>query len=155
VRTLSFASAGEHLDLPVYVDHVAPGCTSRLDLRGLVAPSARFVTNGRVTVHRGAVGTDADQQSRNLLLGEGADLHAKPELQIFCDDIKASHGNAIGALDEAQVHYLRSRGIVEEDARLLIISGFAEAVLTGLGSEVLALAQTRLREALAAAGGVA
>jgi len=119
----------QHLDHHTRVDHAMPRGTSREFYQGVLDGAARAVFNGKVVVHAGAQQTDARQVNRNLLLSREAEVDTKPQLEIFADDVKCSHGATVGQLDPAQIHYLRSRGLDEAEARALLIYAFAGAVL--------------------------
>ena len=113
------------------VDHAAPGGVTRELWKGVVDGRAHGVFLGRIAVRPEAQKTDANQVNRNLLLSPRASVDTKPELEILADDVKCSHGAAVGALDESALFYLRARGIPEAEARRLLIDAFtAEAVAT-------------------------
>ena len=90
---------------------------------------SRGVFNGKVIVHPGAQRTDAEQLNHNLLLSEGSEIDTKPQLEIYADDVKCTHGATVGQLDDAQLFYLRSRGVEEADARALLTYAFAQDVI--------------------------
>jgi Fe-S cluster assembly protein SufD len=119
----------QHADSHTRVDHSAPRTTSDELYRGVLAGNSRAVFNGKAIVHVGASGTDARQSNANLLLSPGAEVDTKPELEIYTDDVKCSHGATIGQLDRAALFYLRSRGIDEETATSLLTFAFADTVL--------------------------
>ena len=122
----------QHVDNHTRVDHLAPHTTSRELYRGILDGQGRAVFNGKVVVAPHALKTDAEQANHNLILSRGAEIDTKPELEIYADDVKCSHGATIGQLDEQQLFYLRSRGLDEMSARSLLISAFAEKLLSGL-----------------------
>jgi Fe-S cluster assembly protein SufD len=115
----------QHIDNHTRVDHLAPHTASRELYRGILDGHGRAVFNGKVVVAKHAVKTDAAQANHNLLLSRGAEIDTKPELEIYADDVKCSHGATIGRLDDQQLFYLRSRGIDAEAARALLIGAFA------------------------------
>lgn len=117
-------------DNPVRVEHAAPDCFSRQVFRGIVDDSGHGIFNGHVIVHPGANGTDAQQVNKNLLLSEHAEVDTRPRLEIFADDVACTHGAAVGQLDPEALFYLRSRGISEPHARVMLVAGFAEEILT-------------------------
>jgi Fe-S cluster assembly protein SufD len=119
------------------VDHAVPHGTSRQLYKGVLGGTSQGVFRGRVIVRPGAQKTDAAQQNPNLLLSEGAEIDTKPQLEIWADDVKCSHGSAIGRLDENALFYLRSRAISERDARALLTQGFAAEILNALPSDAL------------------
>jgi Fe-S cluster assembly protein SufD len=116
-------------DTHSFMDHAEPHTTSRQLHKCIVDGKARAVFNGQVRVAPGAQGTDAKQQSRNLLLSETARVDTKPQLEIYADDVKCSHGAAVGQLDPEELFYLQSRGLNADDARNLLTYGFAADVL--------------------------
>jgi len=119
----------QHLDAHTRIEHVAPHTTSEEDYRGIAAGRGRGVFNGKVIVLPGAQKIDARQSSRNLLLSAGAEIDSKPELEIYADDVKCSHGATTGRLDAVALFYLRSRGLSEAEARSALIRAFARSVL--------------------------
>ncbi|HEY9146779.1 MAG TPA: Fe-S cluster assembly protein SufD [Thiobacillus sp.] len=126
---LFIADAQRHIDQHLHVEHAAPHTTSRQTWRGIVAGRGRGIFDARVVVQPGAQKADAQQSSRNLLLSPHAEIDVKPQLEIYADDVKCGHGATVGQLDEAQVFYLRSRGIDADAARALLLRGFAEEAL--------------------------
>jgi Fe-S cluster assembly protein SufD len=119
----------QHGDFTTVVAHKAPGCPSRQTVKSVLAGTARGVFQGRIEVDRVAQKTDGFQLSQALLLSPGAEMDIKPELEIFADDVKCSHGATIGALDAEQLFYLRSRGIPDDQARSMLIRAFLEEAL--------------------------
>jgi Fe-S cluster assembly protein SufD len=126
---LFFADGSRHLDNHTRVDHRAPHTVSRELYRGIADSKGRGVFNGKVIVHAGAGGTDAQLRNQNLLLSSGAEIDTKPELEIYADDVKCSHGATTGQLDATAIFYLRSRGIPAEDARRMLIASFAREIV--------------------------
>jgi Fe-S cluster assembly protein SufD len=127
------------------IDHAKPHCTSRQLHKCIVGDTAHAVFNGRVLVRQDAQRTDSAQQSRNLLLSGRAHIDAKPQLEIFADDVKCSHGATVGQLDTEELFYLRSRGLDERAARNLLTYGFAAEIVDRLG---LPSVVRRLRQAV-------
>jgi Fe-S cluster assembly protein SufD len=115
----------QHLDNFMRVEHDAPQCDSRQYYRGILAERAHGVFSGRIVVARGAQKTDAVQSNQNLLLSDDARANGKPQLEIYADDVKCTHGATTGQLDEDAVFYLRSRGLSAEAARGMLIYSFA------------------------------
>lgn len=112
-----------------FVEHVAPHCTSLQKFKGVLKNTAQSSFEGKIYVHPEAQKTQAYQVNHNLLLGEGAVANAKPNLEIFADDVKASHGATMSEVDDEQLFYLQSRGISRDDARALLIRGFIQEML--------------------------
>ncbi|HEY0681826.1 MAG TPA: Fe-S cluster assembly protein SufD [Steroidobacter sp.] len=126
-----FAPMGnQHLDAHTRLDHIAPHTTSEEDYRGIAGGKGRGVFNGKVIVRPDAQQIDARQSSRNLLLSPTAEIDTKPELEIYANDVKCSHGATTGQLDATALFYLRSRGLSESDARAVLIRAFAESILS-------------------------
>ena len=116
----------------------------------MLTDEAGGVFRGRVIVRPGAQKTDARQSNPNLLLSERASIDTKPQLEIYADDVKASHGSTIGQLDEEALFFLRARGIGEEAARLLLTRAFAQKIVDGIQDpESRALVGERVTESLA------
>ena len=111
------------------VEHARPNSNSRQFYNGILADSARGVFHGRIVVHKDAQKTDAKQTNRNLLLSDDARIDTKPQLEIYADDVKCTHGATIGQIDESQLFYLRARGIAEAEARNLLLYAFAAECL--------------------------
>lgn len=132
LRGLYAVNKHQHIDNHTRIDHLVPGTLSDELYRGILDGQGRAVFNGKVVVAEGAVKTDARQANHNLLLSRGAEIDTKPELEIYADDVKCSHGATIGQLDEQQLFYLRSRGLDAETARGLLIAAFAGALLGAL-----------------------
>ncbi len=122
----------QHVDHHTRIDHLKPDGTSREYYRGLLDGASRGVFNGKVIVHPRAQRTDAHQVNHNLLLSKDAEVDTKPQLEIYADDVKCTHGAAVGQLDDAQLFYLRSRGIDEVTARSLLTYAFARDVIERL-----------------------
>jgi Fe-S cluster assembly protein SufD len=111
------------------IDHARPHCESREVYKGILADRARGVFNGKIIVRPDAQKTDAKQTNKALLLSEDAQINTKPELEIFANDVKCTHGAAVGQMDEDAIFYLRARGFSEQHARRLLIRTFASEVL--------------------------
>ena len=120
----------QHLDVHTRIDHVAPNTTSEEDYRGIAGGRGRGVFNGKIIVRPDAQKIDSRQSSRNLLLSPQAEIDTKPELEIYANDVKCSHGATTGQLDATALFYLRSRGLSESEARAALIRAFAESILT-------------------------
>ena len=117
------------VDNHMRVDHVQPHCDSHELYKGILEGSARAVFSGLIHVHPGAQKTDAKQTNRNLLMSPDALCNSHPQLEIFADDVKCTHGSTVGQLDDTAVFYLRSRGIGEEAARSLLTYAFASDIV--------------------------
>jgi Fe-S cluster assembly protein SufD len=111
------------------LDHAMPHGSSRELYKGILDGRSRSVFNGRIVVRQNAQKTDAKQSNPNLIVSRGALAHTRPQLEIYADDVKCTHGATIGRLDEEAVFYLRSRGIGNVEARNLMIASFAGEIL--------------------------
>ena len=121
----------QHADFTTVVKHVAPSCTSRQTVKNVLAGRSQGVFQGRIEVAREAQKTDGYQMNQALLLSPDAEIDTKPELEIFADDVKCSHGATVGELDADQLFYLRSRGIPDAQARSILVRAFlAESLET-------------------------
>jgi Fe-S cluster assembly protein SufD len=118
-----------HIDNHTVVDHAQPHCESNELYKGMLDDQSTGVFNGKIFVRKDAQKTNAYQHNKNVLLAEGASVNTKPQLEIFADDVKCSHGCTIGRLDEESLFYLRSRGITEDMAKSLLLHGFAMDIL--------------------------
>ncbi len=125
----------QHIDNHTRVEHIAVHTRSEQDYRGVINDRARAVFNGKVKVHQDAQKTDAKQSNRNLLLSGQAEIDTKPELEIYADDVTASHGATVGQLDEDALFYLLSRGIDHDTAKGLLTYAFAADVMARIGIE--------------------
>lgn len=129
LRGLFIADGDAHIDYHTRLDHAAPHTRSSEIVRGIAGDRGRGIFNGKIVVHEGADGTDADMSNRNLLLSPRAEVDTKPELEIYADDVKCAHGATTGQLDAAALFYLRSRGIDQDSARRILITAFAGEVV--------------------------
>jgi Fe-S cluster assembly protein SufD len=127
----------QHIDNHTRIDHVQPHGTSRETYKGVLAGHGRGVFNGKIVVHKDAQKTDSEQSSAALLLSRTAEVDAKPELEIYADDVKCAHGATVGQLDENAVFYLRSRGVDEAGARNILTYSFADEVIRRVRIEAL------------------
>jgi Fe-S cluster assembly protein SufD len=118
-----------HVDNHTVVDNVKPHCFSNELYKGIMDDHATGVFNGKIFVEPDAQKTNAYQSNKNVLLSDSASINAKPQLEIFADDVKCSHGCTVGSLDQEAMFYLRSRGISEKTARSLMLHAFADDVL--------------------------
>lgn len=129
INGLFVGSGAQHLDNYMYVEHASPHSSSRQFYNGILDEHAHGVFHGRIVVHQDAQKTDAKQTNRNLLLSDDAQIDTKPQLEIYADDVKCTHGATIGQIEENALFYLRSRGIDEVTARRLLLSAFANECL--------------------------
>jgi Fe-S cluster assembly protein SufD len=125
VNGLYLGRGAQHMDNYTVIDHAMPHCNSHELYKGVLADKAHGVFNGKIFVRKDAQKTDAKQTNKVLLLSDDATINTKPQLEIFADDVKCTHGATIGQLDETQIFYLQSRGIGADDARRILTFAFA------------------------------
>lgn len=131
VNGASLLRGNQHADSTMFVDHAVPGCTSRELFKHVLDDESRGVFQGKIVVRQPAQKTDGRMMSRALLLGEGAEMDNKPELEIFADDVQCGHGATCGDIDEELLFYLRARGIPLKEAQSLLVQAFVgEAIET-------------------------
>lgn len=135
LRGLYLCPADERVRFHIEVHHRAPGCTSDQLFKGIVGGSAHTTFDGRIIVAPDAQQTEAYQANHNLLLSAEAKAETKPQLEIYADDVKASHGASTGQLDESALFYMRQRGIDEPTARRMLIGAFLKDVLDTIADE--------------------
>jgi len=129
INGLFIGNGHQHLDNYMLVEHASPRCGSRQFYNGILDGHAHGVFHGRIIVHKDAQKTDAKQTNRNLLLSDDAQIDTKPQLEIYADDVKCTHGATIGQIEGDALFYLRSRGIDEVSARKLLLFAFASECL--------------------------
>ena len=122
----------QHVDHYTLVNHATPNCESHQDYKGIYTDKSTGVFNGKIFVEREAQKTNAFQKSNNILLSNKATINAKPQLEIFADDVKCSHGCTIGQLDENAMFYMQQRGIPKKEAKALLLYAFSNAVIESI-----------------------
>jgi len=127
-----------HTDNTVFVTHGAENCESRQVFKNVLADEARGIFQGKIFVRAAAQRTDGYQISQSVLLNDGAEFSAKPELEIYADDVKCSHGSTTGALDRTALFYLMSRGVTRAEAEALLVASFVEEAIAEIDDEALA-----------------
>lgn len=137
VDGLYMLNGSQHSDTHSIIDHTVANCTSHQTYKGVLNDRSRAVFNGKVFVREDAHGTDAQQQNKNLLLSNEARVDTKPQLEIFNDDVKCSHGATVGQLEEEELFYLLTRGLPETLARNLLTYGFAEEIINKIGIDAI------------------
>jgi Fe-S cluster assembly protein SufD len=161
VSTLNglFLSRGqEHVDNYTSIEHAAPNCESHELYKGILADKSNGVFRGKIHVHQIAQQTDAYQSNQNLLIGDDAGIMSKPQLEIYADDVKCSHGSTTGELDDEAIFYLRARGIGEATARGVLTRAFADELVDCISHEAIrshvdALVTLRLEQVLKSESG--
>ncbi len=127
---LAIGTGAQHIDNHTTIDHAAASCTSHELYKTILGATAHGVFNGKIFVRPGAQKTDAKQTNKTILLSNDAVMNTKPQLEIFADDVKCTHGATVGQLDDEQVFYLRARGIGEAEARAILTLAFANDVVS-------------------------
>ena len=130
-------NGSQHVDHSTVIDHVVPHCDSHEYFNGILDGHSRGVFNGRIVVRQGAQKTDSKQTNNNLLLSENARADSQPQLEIYADDVRCTHGATLGPLDREAIFYLQSRGLNAEAARALMTYGFGMDILTRIGIQEL------------------
>jgi Fe-S cluster assembly protein SufD len=126
---LALVDRNQHIDMHSFIDHAMPNCTSNELYKAILDDQATGAFNGRILVRKDAQKTQAFQSNNNLLLTADARMYTKPQLEIYADDVKCSHGATVGQLDMNAKFYMQSRGISEREAKLLLMFGFAHDVI--------------------------
>jgi Fe-S cluster assembly protein SufD len=134
----------QHMDHQTRIEHAQPNCFSRELYKGVLDGEAHAVFNGKVYVHAIAQKTDGKQSNHTLLLSDGAHIDTKPQLEIFADDVKCTHGATVGQLDKTGLFYMKSRGVSAEQARKLMTYAFAADVLETIEHETIRVALEQL-----------
>jgi Fe-S cluster assembly protein SufD len=134
INGLFMVNSGQTMDNYMLVEHAAPHCASRQFYNGVLNGQGHGVFHGRIIVHKDAQKTDAKQTNRNLLLSDDAQIDTKPQLEIYADDVKCTHGATIGQVEENALFYLRSRGLDEASAKHLLLLAFANECLDRMNS---------------------
>ncbi len=137
LKGLYLVDRKQHVDNQVFVHHAAPECSSNQLYKGIIDDDARAVFNGRILVAKDAQKTAAYQANNNIMLTDTAQVNSQPQLEIYADDVRCSHGSTVGQLDPEAMFYLRSRGICEHSARMLLMYAFASEVVDKIGIEAL------------------
>lgn len=137
VNGLILGSGNQHFDNHTNIDHVVGHCTTKQLYKSILDGEAHSVFNGRVHIRAGAQKAFSDQLNANLLLGSGAEADSKPQLNIYADDVKATHGSTVGQLDAEELFYFLSRGISREKALEMLALGFAQDLLERISDRVI------------------
>ncbi|HEX9980448.1 MAG TPA: Fe-S cluster assembly protein SufD [Flavobacterium sp.] len=132
LKGITIIGEKQHVDHHTLVQHAQPNCESHQNYKGIYADRATGVFNGKIFVEKEAQKTDAFQQNNNILLSDKATINAKPQLEIFADDVKCSHGCTIGQLDDRAMFYMQSRGIPKKEAKALLMYAFSNEVIESI-----------------------
>lgn len=133
----------QHVDNYTVIEHSSPNCISKQHYKGVLDDTSTAAFNGKIHVYPDAQKTEAYQTNKNILLSNVAKMHTKPQLEIYADDVKCSHGATVGQLDEDALFYLQSRGIPRDDSRLMLMDAFADDVISRIKQTIL---QIRIRD---------
>ena len=137
VKVLYLCGSSERVSIRTLVHHRVKNCKSNQIINGIAGGSANVTFDGRIIVAPGADGTEAYQENHNIVLTDEASVNTKPQLEIYADDVKCSHGATVGRLNEDEQFYMRSRGIPEDEAKVLQMISFVAPVLAGIEDETL------------------
>ena len=132
---LYFVDKENHIDHHTTIEHKEANCNSNEHYKGILSGKSTGVFNGRIHVHPDAQKTDAIQKNQNLLLSDDAIIHTKPELEIYADDVKCTHGATVGQLDEKGLFYLRSRGLNRNEAQQMLIRAYVNEIIENVSDE--------------------
>jgi len=138
MRGAYLVDEGSHLDQQLVVEHRAPGTRSRQKFHGIGNGHGTAIFNGRIHIHPGAPGSDAELSNKNLALHPGAIINTKPELEIYTDDVKCAHGATIGQISEDSLFYLQSRGLSAAQSKHILCRAFIKECIEGDLAEVAA-----------------
>lgn len=141
---LYFSKGRQHVDTRTFIDHLSPNCNSHETFKGVLDGESTAIFDGFILVRENAQKTDARQSNKNLQLSNTAKVYSKPQLQIYADDVKCSHGSATGQMDEEALFYFQSRGISRADAKKALVYAFAGEMVERVSSEYLKPALTKL-----------
>jgi Fe-S cluster assembly protein SufD len=133
IRGFYLLNGQQHVDHHTVIDHASPHCNSKEYLNGVLDDESRAVFTGRIVVREGAQKTDSKQSNNNVLLSETARADSQPQLEIYADDVRCTHGATLGPLSEDATLYFRSRGIAEEEARKMLTYGFGTEIFERIG----------------------
>ncbi len=132
LKGITIIEGKQHVDHYTLVNHATPNCESHQNYKGIFGDRSTGVFNGKIFVEKEAQKTDAFQQNNNILLSDKATINAKPQLEIFADDVKCSHGCTIGQLDDKAMFYMQSRGIPQKEAKALLMYAFSNEVIESI-----------------------
>ena len=132
LKGITIIGEKQHVDHNTLVHHIEPNCESHQDYKGIFGENSTGVFNGKIIVNKEAQKTNAFQANNNILVSDKATINTKPQLEIFADDVKCSHGCTIGQLDESAMFYMRSRGIPEKEAKALLMYAFSNNVMSSV-----------------------
>ena len=135
LQSASFLNKSDHQEIKTKMNHMAPNCKSYQKIKNVLEGDSKGVYQGKIFVKDIAQKTDAYQLSKALILNDQAEFNAKPELEIYADDVKCSHGSSSGSIDEEAIHYLMTRGIELRAAKKLLIKGFLNEIFDNIPEE--------------------
>ena len=142
-----FLNNNEHQEIKTLINHFAPNCLSYQRVKKVLSADSKGVYQGKIYVKDLAQKTDAYQLSKALLLNDSSEFNSKPELEIYADDVKCSHGSTSGSIDEDSLYYLMTRGLKKEDAAKLLIKGFLNDVVEFIKSNSMkSFVQSKIEE---------
>ena len=137
IKSALFLNKEDHQEIKTVVNHLVPNCKSFQKIKSVLDSNAKGVYQGKIFVKDIAQKTNAYQLSKALLISENSEFDSKPELEIYADDVKCSHGSTSGNVDENSIHYLMTRGLTKKEATQLLINGFLKEIISDIKSETI------------------
>ena len=129
LQSAFFSNSNDHQEIKTSINHLAPNCKSYQKVKTVLNSEGKGVYQGKILVKENAQKTDAYQLSKAMLLSDKSEFNSKPELEIYADDVKCSHGSSSGSIDEDSIYYLMSRGLSRKEAIKLLVNGFLNEVI--------------------------
>ena len=137
ISGISLSKKGQHIDNNIIINHKAPHCVSRQNFKSILKDNSSGVFNGRTIVKKNAQKTNSSQSNKNILLSENAKMHSNPQLEIYADDVKCSHGSSSGQIDDETLFYLRSRGLDTVASKTLLLRGFVSEIFSEIKNDLI------------------
>ncbi len=137
ISGISLSKKNQHIDNNIIVNHEAPDCISKQNFKSILKDNSSGVFNGRTVVKKNAQKTNSSQSNKNILLSENATMHSNPQLEIYADDVKCSHGSSSGQIDNDTLFYLRSRGLDIAESKTLLLKGFVSEIFNEFRNDLI------------------
>ena len=137
IKSALFLNNDDHHEIKTLVNHMVPNCKSFQKIKSVLDSNAKGIYQGKIFVKDIAQKTNAYQLSKALLISENSEFDSKPELEIYADDVKCSHGSTSGNVDENSIHYLMTRGLTKKEATQLLINGFLKEIISDIKSDTI------------------
>ena len=137
ISGISLSKKNQHIDNNIIINHEAPDCISKQNFKSILRDNSSGVFNGRTVVKKNAQKTNSSQSNKNILLSENATMHSNPQLEIYADDVKCSHGSSSGQIDNDTLFYLRSRGLDIAESKTLLLKGFVSEIFNEIRNDII------------------